>query len=59
MHWFCAAKWVLSPAMIKGTRNGIELEITPKGDGNCSHVLTTFAASTCIELEITPKGDGN
>ena len=37
MHWFCAAKWVLSPAMIKGTRNGIEIEITPKGDGNPSN----------------------
>ena len=36
----------------------IEIEITPKGDGNQKDNGQVLISST-IEIEITPKGDGN
>ena len=40
-----------------GQQPCIEIEITPKGDGNPLAYFYTLASS--IEIEITPKGDGN
>ena len=38
-------------------RYNIELEKTPRGDGNIKRSFPTVIG--CIELEKTPRGDGN
>ena len=41
------------------SRESIEIEITPKGDGNLNLNIPINKAIHYIEIEITPKGDGN